>query len=208
MLFMMAANDLQTDYQMLGLLDSIKSRDTEEFVQGAKFYALRLLFGHLRETFKLVERASKSTPLMQSINKSEPAKAAFSRLMTLWDKQNAPRQEDFRMIKGIRDKASFHYDDNTGKLDEMIEEALQGLSQNKSHLAKVVHIDDPRLTRFVIADDVIDVAMFESILEIADGGERQEELKKRNEMMGELVSDFMQVCRAVTNGFVNDHALR
>jgi hypothetical protein len=153
---------------------------------GANQYFVRLMSGHLNEGVSLIHEFNGCPSLVRFLGHLPPICTAAHEELCACLKGG----EDFnyfrRTVGRLRDKAAFHYDPETTEI------ALDLLANRREPVpAKITMGGDAYLTRFNLADVVMDVALIRKILGTEAGREAEERLRPFAEFLNRKCIAFV-----------------
>jgi hypothetical protein len=104
---MMAVNDVQALNRLEKQVKTEREDDEYEFKSPLKFYLKRVMLSHLLEGILAAQKMENVPDLNDSLVKSS-ANEAFNRLLEY--KDSGKKDSEFKFLKKIRNKGTFHYD--------------------------------------------------------------------------------------------------
>jgi hypothetical protein len=153
---------------------------------GANQYFMRLMSGHLNEGVSLVHEFNRHPRLLSFVNRL-PSNCQDAHEQVCACLRGGKDFNHFqRTVGALRNKAAFHYD------PKMIRIALDYLANRREPVpAKITMGGDFYLTRFNLADMVMDVALTRQILGIEAGKDAEEGLKPFAEFLNQKCMAFL-----------------
>ncbi|HEY1852119.1 MAG TPA: hypothetical protein VGG60_13915 [Candidatus Binataceae bacterium] len=165
---------------------------------GANQYFMRLMSGHLNEGISLVHEFNKHPSLVTFLDHLPLiCRGAHGQLCACLKGGN-----DFnyfrRTVGRLRDTAAFHYDPDLTKF------AIDRLADQKQPVpAKVTMGADFYLTRFNLADLVMDVALIGKVLGTEAGKDAEEGLRPFAEFLNRKCIAFVVFVKGFIAGYLN-----
>ncbi|MHB8382718.1 MAG: hypothetical protein ACYDC3_10335 [Candidatus Binataceae bacterium] len=153
---------------------------------GANQYFIRLMSGHLNEGVSLIHEFNERPVLMRFLARlPSNCRKAYEELCSCL--KDGPDFNYFRRTVGrLRDKAAFHYDPGMTRV------ALDHLANRRQPIpAKITMGGDFYLTRFNLADVVMDVALIRQILGTEADKDAEEGLAPFAEFLNRKCSAFV-----------------
>jgi hypothetical protein len=139
---------------------------------GANQYFMRLMSGHLSEGVSLIHEFNECPSLVRFLDRLPPIGREAHEEICACLKDGRDFNYFRRTVGRLRDKAAFHYDPKTTKF------AIDLLANRREPVpAKITMGGDAYLTRFNLADVVMDVALLREFLGIESGKNAEEELR-------------------------------
>ena len=207
---MMACNDISVANHCLGLFkDSYLNNTTlgkKPFEKGAAMYFVRIQCGHLSEAIKVIDEIKSDRLLCEELEDcSEAAKACFNQLTECLKGGSA--ESDFNdYITRIRNNVAFHYDKSNN--DKMIKWALTDRAERAEARTSTITLGGPyNLSRFDLADDLIDSIICRQIAGIPRTSDLREEIDKIMDFGSELCHAILMFGSEFIIRFLNKHSL-
>ena len=196
----MAVNDLQVANFCFSEYKRDDSPFPEHLRPGAGMYLIRIQVGHLAEAMKVLRKVRRSPSLIAII----PSLPAYAR--KAWDElkpctSKDPPEEYKRHVLQVRDKMTFHYD------DEVVGEALEYLvSQGKRRGATAMWSDEPLTWRFNIADLIVDTYKCRIVWEIPPDVDVREQADRQVMYAHGLAVSLLDFSGAFVFSFLEKHS--
>ena len=174
---MMACNDISIANNCQSMFKEHQSPISSHVQKGALMYFVRLQCGHLNEALKVIEEIKNDHYLSNIIDRcSQDGKDAFAKLIACL-KGGSDHRQFQKYVGQIRHNTIFHYS------DKLVDNALTDrASRSEAHLSKITYGDHISLSRFELADDIVDSIVCRHIWKIP----RSENLREE----ADRISDF------------------
>lgn len=170
---MMACNDILLANHCLSLFKN-QSGIREHVHRGARMYFVRLQCGHLNEALKIVQEIKADSILMNLLDQcSQGTKDSFNTLVKCL--RGGSDHKSFEEYVGrIRHSTVFHYDNK-----KLVERALSDRAGRKeASLSKITFGDHISLSRFDLADDIVDSIVCRQICKIPRSADLRQEIDR------------------------------
>jgi hypothetical protein len=153
---------------------------------GANQYFVRLMSGHLNEGILLIREFNECSRLVRFLERLPAICREAHKELCACLKDGSDFHYFRRTVGRLRDKAAFHYDPG------LMEFALDQLANRKqAEPAKVTMGADSYLTRFNLADRVMDIALIRKVLGTEAGKDAEETLKPFAEFSNQKCLAFL-----------------
>ncbi len=199
---MMAANDISLANWTIVQFQGEVPRMRRHMQAGAVQYFVRLMCGHLFEALDLIRAVRKEPELAQFVSRcSAEARAAYQGLCNC-----LPNGKDHAYFKNyvarMRQNIAFHYD------DRHVKRALQDIvSQRTQTPAKLTLGMDYYLTRFNLADVVMDSIAVRQIMRIPPDGDVRLQAKRFEEFVNEKCISFLRFVNEFATNYIRKYAM-
>lgn len=168
---MMACNDIALANQCLKKFKDDQAQIKKHVQRGALMYFVRLQCGHLNEALKIIQEIRDNKKLYNAIERcSQTAKDSFKQVATCL-KGGTERKKFEEYVGKIRHTTVFHYD------KKLVEKAITDRDgRRKVNRSKITMGDDISLSRFELADDIVDSIVCRHICKIARDADLRTEI--------------------------------
>ena len=185
---MMAANDLGFSNEALGIHETRTSAAGPDRRDAARRYFLRLQLSHLRQGMKVIGHFKNDPNLVAQLSKGNArTQENFERLCQLLPGGNQ-HKEFARLVKGVRDNVTFHYDETHQHTEWAIRDRA---SRPEKYLSSVTRGDHRSLWLFKAADEIVDSIVVRKIWGIPWSAEQHQELRKTEDQLFQMVFAFV-----------------
>jgi len=164
---------------------------------GANQYFMRLMCGHLYEAVGLVAEFNRQPALMEFLKRSPSQCKEYHDAISACLVGGKDNDYFERVVGRLRDKAAFHYDLDNTKF------ALKRLARAKKPFpAMITFGSDLFLTRFNLADVVMDVVLTRKILRIVPPEDVVEGLRPFADFLNEKALSFVMFVKIFTSVYL------
>lgn len=199
---MMACNDILLANHCLSVSKNVQSKIRQHVQRGAGMYFVRLQCGHLNEALKIVQEINKDSSLINLIDRcSQRTKDSFNILVNCL--KGGSNYKSFENYVGrIRHSTVFHYDNK-----KLVKIALSDRAGRKeASQSKVTFGDHISLSRFELADDIVDSIVCRQICKIPRTADLRQEIDKIMVWTSDLAKSLIEFSGEFIYKYVQEHA--
>jgi hypothetical protein len=199
---MMACNDIALANHCQSIFSGKRSPISSHVQKGALMYFVRLQCGHLNEAMKIIEEIKNDQSLFGIIQKcSQNAKDAFTKLTNCL--KGRPDYKRFQNFVGqIRQNSAFHYN------YKMVDKALNDTSSRpEAHTSKITFGDHISLSRFDLADDIVDSIVCRYIWKIPRSANLRQEADRISDFGSDLCKSLLDFSGEFVYRYIKDYAI-
>ena len=201
MRLMMAANDISLANWSMTRFQGDLPRMERHMRAGAVQYFVRLMCGHLNEAVGLIEAIRREPDLVSLIIRCSPeARRAYQRLCDCLPK-GKDRVYFGDSVVRLRNKVAFHYDP-----DHVHQSLADVTSEPSVPLAKITLGTDYYLSRFNLADALMDSIVVRQVMRIPVGSDIRAESARFEAFVNEKSISFLRFVSEFATNYVRKFA--
>lgn len=199
---MMACNDIALANHCQSIFRKGQSPISGYIQKGALMYFVRLQCGHLNEAMKVIEEIKEDQNLCNIIEGcSQNARDSFAKLTACL--RSGPDYKQFQKYVGqIRQNTVFHYS------DKMVDKALTDRSSRiETRISKITYGDHISLSRFDLADDIVDSIVCRHIWKIPRSANLRQEADRISDFASDLCKSLLNFGGEFVYRYIKDYAI-